>query len=418
MKKNVWILNHYAGGTYFNKGGRHYNISKYLKEYGYEPVVFVSNTRTDKKEQFFKTKDLWLEKTAEETGVPYIYVRSKTYSGNGISRIVNMYLYYRNVKRAAKQYAKTHEKPDVVYASSVHPLTLIAGLQLAKRFRVKCMCEVRDLWPESLVAYGHLKRNSLLAKILYRFEKRIYVKADKVIMTWPGGYDYIRDRGWDRDIPEEKVVHISNGVDLDAFRKNVTAHPYTDDELGDDSVKKIIYTGSIREVNNIGMIVSAAEILRSRNVSGFKILVYGSGTEREKLIKRAEELRLTNISFVGRVPKECIPAVLDRAYVTLLHNSSTGLDKYGQSQNKFFEYLAAGKPVLVTYLVGHSVCRENDCGFEIEKQSPESIADAIEKIVGLSDAEYGTFSANAAKTAERFDFKNLTAKLADTIESL
>ena len=402
----------------FNKGGRHYYISKFLKQNGYDPVVFVSNTQTGQKAKYVQTDELWIEKKAEIIDVPYVYVKSKTYSGNGKDRIINMYLYYKNVQKAAKEYAKTHDRPDVIYASSVHPLTLIAGQKLAKHFGVKCICEVRDLWPESLVAYGHLKRRSLLAKLLYVFEKRIYVKADKVIMTWPGGYDYIRDRGWEKRIPEEKVVNISNGIDLEMYKNNITEHPYSDYELEDGSTKKIIYTGSVREVNNLGVIVSAAEILQSKGFSGFKILIYGDGTERDDLIKRAEDAKLTNIAFVGRVPKECVPAILSRAFVTLLHNSSTSLDKYGQSQNKFFEYLAAGKPILMTYSVGHSVCRENNCGFEIEKQSPESIADAIEKIVGMSDAEYDSCSKNAEKTAEKYDFRNLTKVLINVIESL
>lgn len=418
MKKKVWILNHYAGGTLFNKGGRHYNISKFLKQSGYEPVVFVSNTQTGKKERYIQTEELWTEKIAEEIGVPYIYVKAKTYSGNGKARIINMYQYYKNVKKAAKKYAKNHGKPDIIYASSVHPLTLIAGLKLARFFHVKCICEVRDLWPESLVAYGHLKRHSLLAKILYAFEKKIYIKSDKIIMTWPGGYDYICDRGWDSMIPSDKVVHISNGIDLNKYRENITAHPYSDVELENPKTKKIIYTGSIREVNNLGEIVSAAELLQREGITGFKILVYGSGSERDKLIRRAEENQLSNITFVGRIPKENVPAVLDKAYVTLLHNTSTSLDKYGQSQNKFFEYLAAEKPILMTYSVGHSICKENNCGIEIEKQNPETIAATIKEILSFSEEEYQTLCTNAKETAKKYDFRILTQKLIDTIECL
>lgn len=407
----IWILNHYAGNMRTDKGGRHYCLSKYLNRAGYNPVVFCSINKKDQKE-------LWTEKVAEEINTPFVYVRVDGTRSNGLTRVVNMVSFCFNVQKAAKQYAKDHGKPDVILASSVHPLTLVAGLKLAKYFNVKCICEVRDLWPESLVAYGHLKRHSILAKVLYYYEKRIYMKADRVVMTWPGGYDYIIDKGWDSDIPKEKVIHISNGVDLDQYKENIVNHPYSDDELSNDSIKKIIYAGSIREVNNLGMIVSAAEILQTRGISGFKILVYGSGTERDALIRRVEEAHLSNISFVGRVPKENIPFVLSKAFVTLLHNTSTELNKYGQSQNKFFEYLAAGRPVLMTYSVGHSICKENNCGFEIDEQSPESIADAIEHIVQLKDDEYQIYSHNAEETAKRYDFKDLTKKLVSIIESL
>lgn len=37
MKQKIWILNHYAGGMFFNKGGRHYAFAKCLKQDGYEP---------------------------------------------------------------------------------------------------------------------------------------------------------------------------------------------------------------------------------------------------------------------------------------------------------------------------------------------------------------------------------------------
>ena len=417
-KKNVWIMNHYAGGSLFNKGGRHYWISKFLKKQGYDPVVFVCNTKNGIRERYVPTEDLWTEKEAEETGVPYVFVRSNLYDRNGADRIRNMIGFYRNVQKAAKQYAKTHGKPDVIYASSVHPLTLAAGQKLARYFGVKCICEVRDLWPESLVAYGQLKRESLLAKALYHMEKRIYIRADKIIMTWPGGYEYIRDRHWDAIIPEKKVIHISNGVDLEEYGRNIREHPYLDDELRDDTCKKFIYTGSIRKVNNLGMIVDAAEILQNRGITGIKILIYGKGNERDALMERAAGKGLKNIVFAGLVPKESVPSLLTHAYVTLLHNSSTSLDKYGQSQNKFFEYLAAGRPVLMTYSVGYSICREKDCGFEIREQSSEAIADAIAEAAGMEQARYEACCRNAVNTAKQYDFAALTNLVASVIEEV
>ena len=85
----------------------------------------------------------------EEIGVPFVFIRTKTYRDNGEQRVLNVADFYRNVKKAAKEYAEQHGKPDVIYASLAHPLTLIAGIRLTKQFGVKCICEIRDLWPES-----------------------------------------------------------------------------------------------------------------------------------------------------------------------------------------------------------------------------------------------------------------------------
>ena len=155
MYKKIWIFNHYAGHMLFDKGGRHYWFAKYLKKAGYEPVVFCCNvihSRAD--EKYIDTDSLWVKKTAEDIQVPFIYVKARPYTGNGKQRVLNMVDFYRNVKKSAKAYAKKEGKPDIILASSVHPLTMLAGIQLAKKVGIKCICEVRDLWPEAIVAYS------------------------------------------------------------------------------------------------------------------------------------------------------------------------------------------------------------------------------------------------------------------------
>lgn len=106
--------------------------------------------------------------------VPYIFVEARPYSGNAYQRILNMFDYARHVKQMIYKCVKKEEKPDLILASSVHPFTLIAGIQIAKKLKVSCLCEIRDLWSETFISLGRLKANSLLAKFLYIGEKNIY----------------------------------------------------------------------------------------------------------------------------------------------------------------------------------------------------------------------------------------------------
>ena len=410
MKKNIWILNHYATSMLFNKGGRHYWFAKYLKREGYEPVIFSCNAKHGAFENYIDTDALWTKKMAEDINVPFVFVKSSLYKGNGKDRVLNMVRFYWNVQKAAKEYVETHAKPDVIYASSVHPMTLVAGIKLAKYFGVKCICEVRDLWPISLVAYGYLREDSLITKLLYAGERWIYKHADNIIMTWPGGYEYIQDKGWDKDIPEGKVCHISNGVDLEEFDTNKIFNNYTDTEI-EAKYKNFVYAGSIRHVNNLDLLIEVAQVLHNKNNKDIRILIYGSGDERDKLIAKVQALGLNNIVFAGRVKKQQVPSLLSKAYATVLHNSSTSLDKYGQSQNKFFEYLAAGKPILMTYSVGYSICKQMHCGVEIDEQTPEKIAEGMEMLAKLNEKAYKEYCNNCIITAQRYHFGNLTKKL-------
>ena len=66
--------------------------------------------------------------------------------------------YYLKIFGVARQEIKQRGKPDVILASSVHPLALVAGIKIAKKIGVPCVCEVRDLWPETFLDFGLQKK--------------------------------------------------------------------------------------------------------------------------------------------------------------------------------------------------------------------------------------------------------------------
>ena len=420
MKKTVWILNHYAGNMLFDKGGRHYWFAKYLRREGYEPVVFCANTKHGIKERWIETEDLWTEKIAEEINTPFVYVKSCLYGGNGKQRIINMTGFYKNVKKAAKEYAKLHGKPDIIYASSVHPLTLVAGIQLAKKYGVKCICEVRDLWPEAIVAYSkRITKNSLPAKAMYAGEKWIYKKADAVIYTQEGGPDYVCEHGWDKahggPIDRTKLFHINNGVDLEAFDANLAQYPYADEDLDNPELFKVVYAGAIRRINNLGLILDAAKLITNPAI---KLLIFGSGDEMETLKARVENEKISNVVFKGRVNKQFIPSVDSKSDLNLVHWEMNPLLRVGESYNKAFEYFAAGKPVFYTVRPGYSIVEKYHCGRLTDGFEPKDIAAGIQAMAEMTDKEKAEMAANARKTAEVYDFKNLTKKLIEIIEGL
>ncbi|HFI0157732.1 TPA: glycosyltransferase family 4 protein [Streptococcus suis] len=414
MKKNIWIWNHYATNMIEDKAGRHYWLAENLILNEYKPTIFCASTLHNTDDNIDTEGNIFIQKESEN--IPFVIVKTPQYSGNGKKRIINMISFYKNLFPTAKEYANKYGKPDVILASSVHPLTLVAGIKIAKKFGIPCICEVRDLWPESIVAYGSLKRNSVIAKFLYLGEKWIYKNADSVIMTWEGGKQYIIDQGWDKQIDLNKIKHISNGVIIDSFDKNSQDHVTIDSDLEDNNFKNLVYAGSIRKVNNLGLLLDTAKIIQNYDQK-IRFLIYGSGDEKEMLENRCKEENINNVVFKGRVEKKMIPSILKRSHANILHNSSTSLDKYGQSQNKFFEYLAAGRCVIQTYSTGYSVLEKYKCGVSAIEQQPKEIAEII--LEACKDNEKAEqMGVNARKAAYEFDFTNLTGKLIEIIENV
>ena len=414
MRQNVWIWNHYATNMFFDQAGRHYWFAENLIKEGYKPTIFCASTNHFSDNHIDTNENQY--STDSVNDIPFVFVNTPEYKGNGKKRVLNMISFYRGLFKTAKEFAKLTGKPDVILASSVHPLTLVAGIKIAKKFDIPCICEVRDLWPESIVAYGSLKRNSVVVKLLYQGEKWIYKKANSVIMTWEGGSQYIRNQGWDEQVDLSKVKHISNGVVIDSFDRNSKENRIEDDDLNDINYKNLVYAGSIRKVNNLGLLLDAAKLVQEKNQQ-IRFLIYGSGDEKEMLENRCKKEKINNVVFKGRVEKKMIPSILKRSYANILHNSSTSLDKYGQSQNKFFEYLAAGRCVIQTYTTGYSVLEKYKCGVSAIEQQPKEIAEII--LEACKDNEKaGQMGVNARKAAYEFDFTNLTNKLIEIIENV
>lgn len=420
MKKKVWIINHYASHMFFDKGGRHYWFSKFLNKEGYEPVVFcanIVNTQTDKR--YFDNSSLWTEQIAEEINTPFVFVKARTYKGNGKQRILNMIDFYKNVKKTAIEYEKKNGKPDIIYASSVHPLSILAGIQLAKKYHVKCVGEVRDLWPEAIIAYSkRIKKDSFPAKVMYAGEKWLYKKCAAVIFTQEGGPDYVKAHGWDKEhggpIRMENMFHINNGVDLEAFDKNLQEFKYEDEDLDNPDLFKVVYAGSIRRINNLGLIVDSAKLVTNPKI---KFVIFGGGDELEMLKQRLVNENITNVVFKGKVNKQYIPSVDSKADLNLVHWEMNPLLRVGESYNKAFEYFAAGKPVFYTVRPRYSIVEKFNCGRLTEGFEPKDIAKGIEMMSLLSIEEKRELAKNARKAAEHYDFKNMVKMLINIIES-
>lgn len=415
MRKNVWILNHYATNMIEDLGGRHYWIAEQLINNGYNPTILCASTlhgREEKSIQF--DGDYQLIKANE---IPFVLIKSTIYHNNGIKRILNMLSFYFNIIKVSRkpELLESIGRPDVIVASSVHPLTLVAGIKIAEHFNVPCVTEVRDLWPESLVAYGVIKKESFLTRCLYAGEKWIYKRADAIIMTWEGGKQYLLDQGWEEDIDMNKVYHISNGLNLKKFDEQAETDLFSDHDLDNSAMKNIIYAGSIRRVNNLSVLLDAAKIIQNVN-SELQFLIFGDGDELDKLKKKCKEDHIRNVIFKGRVEKKYIPSILKKADLNILHNSSTNLNKYGQSQNKFFEYLASGRGIIQTYTTGFSILETQNCGVMAENQTPEEISDIILKVC-TDEENLIQMGINARRAAQKYDFKSLTRKLIEILET-
>lgn len=412
--KCIWIFNHYATNMFFDHAGRHYWFAKYLIEAGHDVRVFCASTIHNASNNLIQDSRLYIKDTCD--GIPFVFVRTRNYQGNGKTRVLNMIDYFRNVLKVAKEF----EEPDIIIGSSVHPLACVAAIKLGKRYACKAIVEIRDLWPETFLAMSIVAKNHPILPLLYAGERWIYKKADSIIFTMEGGKDYIIEKGWDTahggPVDLDKVHHINNGIDLDMFEKSKAENDYYDDDLENSKLFKVVYAGSIRSVNQVEKLVDVATILKSKS-DRIKILLWGSGDQCDPISERIRKEGLNNIVLKGRVPKKTVPQILTKSDLNVYILENVPLYRFGLSLNKSFEYFAAGKPLLASANSGYSIIDRYQCGICLERFKPEMMADEMIRISNISKKEYERYCQNAKRAAQEYDFKALTKKLLTVIES-
>lgn len=418
----IWLINHYATNMFSDHAGRHFWFAENLKKRGYDVTVFCASTYLNSDDVVDTGGKVFMEKETE--GIPFVFVRTISAQGNGIARVRNWYLFYRNLFPTARAYSAQHGTPDVILASSVHPLTMVAGLRIARRMKVPCICEVRDLWPEAIFSFGKAGEKSLLGRALTLGEHWIYKKANALVFTKEGDTDHLKEQKWTTeqggDIDLGKCYYINNGVDIAAYERNMENERLDDPELLDPSKFNVTYTGTIRPVNNVGNLLDAAAILKARGgYDDVQFLIYGNGVLLEELRERAVSEQLDQVRLKGFVERKYIPFILSRSSVNVLNYAQNQYNwNRGNSSNKLFEYMASGKPIISTVHMGYSIIRKYNCGEELEEDTPHALAEQIMRFHDMDRKELEQIGQNARNGAKGFDFGVLTDKLIEVIESV
>lgn len=378
----IWILNHYASTPDDSAGTRHYEFGRVLAGQGHDVTIFASSFGhvTHREERLRRNERHRIEYI---DGVRFIWIRTAPYSRNGCRRALNMVSFGVNAVR----FQWRLPRPDVVIGSSVHLVAVMAAYLIGSARRAPFVFEVRDLWPQTLVDMGALREGAAVTRALRVTERFLYRRARVVISLLPYAKHYITQLG----IPEEKIVYVPNGI------ADYHSQPAAADAGTTELLKRIEawrgggvlvagYVGSHVRANRVDVLVEAARVLRDKGIADIAFVFVGEGIEKEGCECLARQYELDNTLFWPGIPKRDVPTVLGALDVTLFALRDIPVFKYGLSCNKFFDYLAAGRPVVASCPVAETPVSASGGGMSVQAESPEAIADALLTLAALGES--------------------------------
>ncbi len=263
------------------------------------------------------------------------------------------------------------EAPDVVIATSPQLLVGAVGLVLARRFRRPFVFEVRDLWPEFLIASG-IRLGRVGYAVLDRLATHLYRSADLVVPVVETYREPIARRA-----PGARVAVVENGVDVETFTPRRAVDGIRR-RLGLEGRFVVAYVGTIGFAHGIDVVLRAAAAVRA-TMPDVLFLVVGGGAEYEGLRARARAEGLTNVRFEGQRPRQEVPDYIAAADVCLvLLRDSPAFDR--ALPTKMLECMACGRAVIVGVNgVARTIVEMSGGGVWVPPGDADALTEAIQQ---------------------------------------
>lgn len=301
-------------------------------------------------------------------------------------------------------------KSDVVLSTSPQFFNGLAGYFVSRLLRIPWILEIRDLWPESIVAVGAI-RNPAIVKMLEWVERFAYHKADRIVPVTDAFKTYIVGKG----IEAEKIVVVKNGVDLAQYAP-LDGIVSLADELGVNGKFVVSYFGTHGMAHHLETIFHAAH--RLSNSKHVVFLMVGDGAERRALVRMKDTMALDNVMMLEQQPKSRMRELWGLSNVSLVLLKKSDLFKT-VIPSKIFESLAMAKPIILG-VEGESaeLIQSAQAGICIEPEQADDLAACVLELSQNAERCQELGRNGRTYVAEHFDRTVLARKLCSLIETV
>jgi colanic acid biosynthesis glycosyl transferase WcaI len=320
-------------------------------------------------------------------GVPVVRAYEYPYHG---TRALGRMLNYVSFMVSATLASVCLPRCDVIYVWHP-PLTVgVTAAIVAKLRGLGFVYDVQDIWPESAVLSGLLKRGPLVSFMGW-LERVVYRQADHLLVVTEGARQNLLGKG----VPSGKVSVGKHWIDdrLFASTDQVSRHA-TRAEYGWIDRFVLLFAGNIGLVQGLDTVIDAAAALPLD--SNALIAIVGDGTDRQRLQERVRALGLDRrVQFLARRPMNAMPPLFAAADSLLVHLKKSELSRL-VIPTKTLAYLAAGRPIVMAMEgAAADVVTAAQAGIVLPSEDPARLVEAIERLRTMPEGERQTMEERA-----------------------
>jgi glycosyltransferase involved in cell wall biosynthesis len=284
---------------------------------------------------------------------------------------------------------------DVVVSSSPQLLAGFSGYPVSRLTRRPWVLEIRDLWPESIVAVGAMQRGAVV-DALEAVERFAYRRADHIVPVSGAFRPHIEGCG----IAREKITVLHNGANLELFTAP-KQNPTLAGELGLAGKFVVAYCGTLGMAHALETVLEAARRLTARD--DIRFLLVGGGAEQTKLRQMRDDRNLNNVVILDRQPHERMPEIWGLANASIVHLRDTALFRT-VIPSKMFEAMALGLPIVLGVQgEAERILTEAGAGIAVQPENAEAMAKAVEQLADSPGLAVSLGANGRRAVHERYD---------------
>ncbi len=258
---------------------------------------------------------------------------------------------------------------DAVLVYQLSPVLMaLAGVVYKIKHKAPLILYCLDLWPASLLA-GGVSKKSLVYKAFHKISEKIYVQADRILISSKLFARYFND---------EFGIVISDEWYLPQFAEDIFEK--TENTVGGEkNTVDFVFAGNIGSVQRIDTVIGAA--LLTKDIKTLKWHIAGDGSQLLSCIETAHRLGVDNVIFHGRMDEKSMADIYSIADAMLVTLGNCGELSYTLPR-KVQSYMAAGKPIICAADgAAAELINEAECGICVEAESAEDFAAAVRTFI-------------------------------------
>ena len=245
--------------------------------------------------------------------------------------------------------------------------------------------------------------------VLLVLEWASYRSAHRLVGLSPGIVEGIAHRG----VPRDRIAFVPNGCDLGIFAAEV--QPWRPAKVLETDLMAV-FAGTHGMANGLDAVLDSAAELKRRGRFDIKLVLIGQGKLKAGLQARVTREGLDNVVFHDPVSKAKLAGLMAATDLGLQILANVPAFYYGTSPNKFFDYIAAGLPVLNNYPGWLAeMITEHRCGFAVPPDNSVAFADALEQAAVDRDALKAMGQRGRALAETQFDRIKLADRWVDWV---